>query len=82
MAIFSGVLLALALVGTFVWWHGQQTALQATAIAYAEADLRESERLRDKGDFTTSAAVLERAKDRLREFVPPELHNRLQAGSQ
>jgi eukaryotic-like serine/threonine-protein kinase len=78
-AIFSGVLLALALVGTFVWWHGQQTALRATAIAYAEADLRESERLRDKGDFATSAAVLQRAKDRLREFVPPELHNRLQA---
>jgi serine/threonine-protein kinase len=79
-ATFSGILLAFALVGTIVWWHGQQTALRATAIAYAEADLTESERLRDQGDFATSAAVLQRAKDRLGEFVPPELHNRLQAG--
>ncbi len=46
-------------------------------MAYAEADLSESERLRDRGEFKASAAVLQRAKDRLREFVPPELRDRL-----
>ena len=77
-ALASGVLLASALVVTVVWWHGQRTALEATAVAYAEADLSESERLRDRGEFKASAAVLRRAKDRLREFVPPELRDRLQ----
>ena len=76
-ALASGVLLASALVVTVVWWHGQRTALEATAVAYAEADLSESERLRDRGEFKASAAVLQRAKDRLREFVPPELRDRL-----
>ena len=46
-------------------------------MAYAEADLSESERLRDRGEFKASAAVLQRAKDRLGEFVPPELRDRL-----
>ena len=46
-------------------------------MAYAEADLSESERLRDRGEFNASAAVLRRAKDRLGEFVPPELRDRL-----
>ena len=76
-ALAAGVLLALALVVTVLWWHGQRTALEAAAVAYAEADLSESERLRDRGEFKASAAVLERAKDRLREFVPPELGERL-----
>jgi serine/threonine-protein kinase len=76
-ALASGVLLALALVITVLWWYGQRKALGATAVAYAEADLSESERLRDRGEFKASAAVLQRAKDRLREFVPPELHDRL-----
>ena len=31
----------------------------------------------NRGEFQASAAVLERAKDRLREFVPPELAERL-----
>ena len=31
----------------------------------------------NRGEFEASAAVLERAKDRLREFVPPELAERL-----
>jgi hypothetical protein len=53
--------------------------LEAKAVAYAEADLTEAERLQDRGEFNASAEVLRRAKDRLREFVPPELHNRLQA---
>src|SRR6202035_3630147 len=60
-----------------VWWYGERTALEAAAVAYAEADLRESERLRDRGEFKPSAAVLQRAKDRLDEFVPPELRDRL-----
>ena len=77
VAIVTGMMLAFALVVTVLWWHGQQTALQATAVAYAEADLSESDRLRDKGEFEASAAVLERARDRLREFVPPELAERL-----
>ena len=47
------------------------------AAAYAEADLSESERLRDRGEFKASAAVLQRAKERLDEFVPPELRTRL-----
>jgi len=76
-ALALGVLLASALVVTAVWWYGQRTALEATAVAYAEADLNESERLLDRGEFETSAAVLRRAKDRLREFVPPELRERL-----
>ena len=76
-ALAAGVLLASALVVTVVWWYGQRTALEATAVAYAEADLNESERLRDRGEFKASAAVLQRAKDRLGEFVPPELRDRL-----
>ena len=76
-ALASGVLLASALIVTAVWWHGQRTALEATAVAYAEADLSESERLRDRGELKASAAVLQRARDRLRDFVPPELHDRL-----
>ena len=76
-ALAAGVLLASALVVTVVWWYGQRTALAATAVAYAEADLDESERLRDRGEFKASAAVLRRAKDRLGEFVPPKLRDRL-----
>jgi serine/threonine-protein kinase len=76
-ALASGVLLASALVVTVLWWYAQRTALEAAAVAYAEADLSESERLRDRGEFKASAAVLRRAKDRLREFVPPELRDRL-----
>ena len=76
-ALASGVLLASALVVTVLWWYGQRTALEAAAVAYAEADLSESERLRDRGEFKASAAVLRRAKDRLGEFVPPELRDRL-----
>src|SRR5271166_2074007 len=76
-ALAAGVLLASALVGAALWWHGQRTALEASAVAYAEADLSESERLRDRGEFKASAAVLQRAKDRLDEFVPPELRARL-----
>jgi serine/threonine-protein kinase len=76
-ALAAGVLLALALVVTVVWWYGQRTALEAAAVAYAKADLSESERLRDRGEFKASSAVLRRAKDRLREFVPPELRDRL-----
>jgi serine/threonine-protein kinase len=76
-ALAAGVLLASALTVTVVWWHGQRKALQATAVAYAKADLSESERLLDRGDFKASSAVLQRAKDRLREYVPPELRDRL-----
>ena len=76
-ALAAGVLLASALVVTVLWWRVQRTALEATAVAYAEADLSESDRLRDRGEFNASAAVLQRAKDRLREFVPPELRDRL-----
>lgn len=79
-ALAAGVLLASALVVTILWWHGQRRAVEASAVAYAEADLSESERLRDRGEFQASAAVLRRAKDRLREFVPPDLHNRLSTG--
>ena len=78
-SLATGVLLACTLIGAIFWWHGQRTALEATAVAYAEADLTEAERLRDRGEFKTSAEVLRRAKDRLREFVPPELAERLQA---
>jgi tetratricopeptide (TPR) repeat protein len=76
-ALAAGVLLASALVGVALWWHGQRTALEAAAVAYAEADLSESERLRDRGEFQASAAVLRRARDRLGEFVPAELRERL-----
>lgn len=76
-ALAAGVLAASALLGAALWWHGQRTALTATAVAYAEADLGESERLRDRGEFKTSAAVLRRARDRLRDYVPPELRDRL-----
>jgi serine/threonine-protein kinase len=76
-ALAAGVLLASALIGAALWWHGQRTALEAAAVAYAEADLSESERLRDREEFKASAAVLRRAKDRLGEFVPPALRDRL-----
>jgi serine/threonine protein kinase/Tfp pilus assembly protein PilF len=76
-ALAAGVLLASTLVGAALWWHGQRTALEASARAYAEADLSESKRLRDRGEFAASAAVLRRARDRLDEFVPPELRERL-----
>ncbi|HEY2588389.1 MAG TPA: protein kinase, partial [Tepidisphaeraceae bacterium] len=76
-ALAAGVVLASALIGTALWWHGQRTALKASAVAYAKADLSESERLRDRGEFKASAAVLRRARDRLHEFVPPELRDRL-----
>jgi tetratricopeptide (TPR) repeat protein len=76
-SLAAGVLLASALVVTVVWWYGQRTGLKAAAVAYAEADLNESERLRDGGELKASAAVLRRAKDRLGEFVPPELRDRL-----
>ena len=39
-ALASGLLLASALVVTVLWWHVQRTALEATAVAYAEADLQ------------------------------------------
>jgi serine/threonine-protein kinase len=76
-ALASGVLLAVALVVTIVSWQMQRAALAATAVAYAEADLRESERLRDSGELKSSAAVLQRAKERLVGFVPPALQERL-----
>jgi serine/threonine-protein kinase len=76
-AIAFSVLLTFALIATILWWHHQQTALQATAIAYAEADLLEAARKRDRGEYDASAAVLQRARDRLRVFVPPELSQRL-----
>jgi serine/threonine-protein kinase len=76
-ALASGVLLASALVVIVLWWYGQRTALAAAAVAYAKADLSESERLRDRGEFEASAAVLQRAKDRLGEIIPPELRDRL-----
>jgi serine/threonine-protein kinase len=76
-ALAASVLLAAGLIGTALWWHGQRTKLEAAAVANAEADLNESERLRDWGEFKASAAVLQRAKDRLRAFVPPELRDRL-----
>jgi serine/threonine-protein kinase len=76
-ALAAGVLLAAALVGVALWWHGQRMALEAAAVAYAEADLSASERLRDRGELRASAAVLSRARDRLGEFVPPELRDRL-----
>jgi tetratricopeptide (TPR) repeat protein/tRNA A-37 threonylcarbamoyl transferase component Bud32 len=78
-ALAAGFVLASALVATGLWWYAQRTALEAAAVAYAEADLRESERLRDRGEFKASAAVLKRAKDRLGEFVPPDLRDRLGA---
>ena len=76
-ALAAGVLLGAGLVVTLVWWQAQRAALEATAVAYAEADLQESERLRDRGEFKTSAAVLERARDRLNQYVPPDLRDRL-----
>jgi serine/threonine-protein kinase len=76
-ALAFGMLLASALVVCMVWWQGQRMALAAAAVAYAEADLSESQRLRDRGEFNASAAVLERAKERLGGFVPSELRDRL-----
>jgi len=72
-----GALLATALVVTIVWWHIQRTAVAAASAAYAEADLIESERLREAGEFKASAVVLQRAKERLRDYVPLELRDRL-----
>jgi tetratricopeptide (TPR) repeat protein len=76
-ALAAGIFLGLALLVTALWWHGQRKALQASAIAYAEADLLQSERMRDRGEYEASAAVLQRAKDRLGDFVPPQMRERL-----
>lgn len=76
-ALAAGVLLASAFVVTLLWWQVQRTSLKVAAVAYAEADLKESVGLRDTGDFKASAAVLQRAKERLRDYVPPELRDRL-----
>jgi eukaryotic-like serine/threonine-protein kinase len=78
-ALVFAMVLTSALVIFVAWWHGQQMALAATAVAYAEADLSESERLRDQGDFDTSAAVLARAKERLGRFITPKLRASLAA---
>lgn len=76
-ALAFGFLLGSALVVTVFWWHAQRTTLEAEAVAYAEADLNESRRLLDRGEIKASAAVLQRARDRLGEFIPSELHDRL-----
>ena len=72
-----GLLLSVALIISLVRWHEQQIALELKAVAYAEADLSEAERLRDLGEFNASAAVLQRANDRLDEFVPSQLRDRV-----
>ncbi len=77
VAIALGFLLASVLLITLLWWQGEQRALQASAVAYAEADLSESQRLLNEGDFKASSALLQRAKERLVAFVPTELHGRL-----
>lgn len=74
-----GILLASVLAITIVGWRRQREGLSAAAVAYAEADLSESERLRDRGEFEGAAALLERANDRLREFVPPDVSDRISA---
>jgi serine/threonine-protein kinase len=76
-AVALGLLLASALVATVFRRHAEQTTLRATAVAYAEADLNESGRLLNRGELKASAAVLERAKERLGEYIPPELRDRL-----
>jgi tetratricopeptide (TPR) repeat protein len=78
-ALALGALLALVLTVTVVRWQAQRAALVAKAFAYAEADLSESKRLLDRGEFQASVAVLQRAKDRLDEYVPQELRDRLRA---
>ncbi len=57
-ALAAGVLLASALFVTVGWWYGQRSALEAAAIAYAEADLTESERLLDHGELKDNAREL------------------------
>jgi eukaryotic-like serine/threonine-protein kinase len=76
-ALAIGGLMASILAVTVLWWYVERTELKATAVAYAEADLIESERLREGGDFKASAAVLRRAQDRLDEYVSPQLRDRL-----
>ncbi|MCL4222491.1 MAG: tetratricopeptide repeat protein [Phycisphaerales bacterium] len=72
-ALALGSVLALALFVTVLWWHGQQTALRASAVTWAQADLSEADHRREIGDLSTAAALLERAKDRLGGYVSPEL---------
>ena len=80
VTLATGMLLAFALVVTVLWWHGQRTALRGDRLsAYADADLSQSARMWNRGEFEASAAVLERARDRLRDFVPPELEAPLTA---
>ncbi len=72
-ALALGAVLASALAVTVLWWYGQRMALRASAVAWAQADLTEADRRRQVGDLATAAALLERAKDRLGGYVPPEL---------
>jgi len=72
--LLAAVLLALALVGVWLWLSGQRTA---TVRAAAE-DLREVTRLQHKGDLVGARVTLERAKGRLGAGGPAELQQRLE----
>ena len=64
-----------------MWWHGQRTAAVAAAVAYAEVELRETEGLRTRYDFAGAEAALRRARVRLGEDGPADLHERLTQAS-
>ncbi len=72
--VLAAVLLALALVGVWLWLNGQRTA---TVRAVAE-DLREVTRLQQQGDLVGARATLERARGRLGAGGPTELQQRLE----
>jgi tetratricopeptide (TPR) repeat protein/tRNA A-37 threonylcarbamoyl transferase component Bud32 len=78
-AALSGVLvlaslLALALVGSWLW-VGQQRAATVRAV---EEDLREVARLQDIAAWDKARAVLDRAEGRLAQDGPAELHERVE----
>lgn len=78
-AIIVGAMLAAAFGATVVSWYVQRTATVAAAMAYAQADLNESQRLLDQGELQAASAVLGRAQERLAGYVSPGLLDRLTA---
>jgi tRNA A-37 threonylcarbamoyl transferase component Bud32 len=77
----ASLLLALALVGVGLRWHGQWSSAVQDAVVDAEADLREAELAQKDSDFIDAAAALGRAKLRLGAVGPAELHRRLEEAS-
>ena len=73
VALVASTLLALALVGVWLWVNGQRTATRRAA----SEDIREATRLERESDLAGARAALERARGRLGTEGPGEWLDRL-----